>query len=201
MNVQRNERIGYSEKINDSAFAQYLNNSGRWSMYFSLLLAVIAVVGFFIYGETSSDMDNPQAMFIGLGIGIMFVAIAIFQIVSRKRSTTWDGIVVDKIFEKKRRKKYVAGSAEEREYYWEDYELFTVFIRSDNGKIHTITAENDDTLYNYYQIGDKVRHHAGLNSFEKYDKSQDTIIFCNACASLNDIEDDYCHRCKCPLLK
>jgi len=95
----------------------------------------------------------------------------------------------------------MAGTAGNNDYYWEDYEQFTVFIRSENGKIHTITAENDDTLYNYYQIGDKVTHHAGLNSFEKYDKSQDMIIFCNACATLNDIRDDYCYRCECPLLK
>jgi len=31
-------------------------------------------------------------------------------------------------------------------------------------------ALNDDTLYKYFQIGDRVRHHGGLNSFEKYDK-------------------------------
>ncbi|MDW7669506.1 MAG: hypothetical protein SCJ93_11835 [Bacillota bacterium] len=46
--------------------------------------------------------------------------------------------------------------------------------------------------YNYYQTGDKVRHHAELNTLEKYDKSKDKIIFCNACAYLNDIEDEYC---------
>lgn len=193
--------IGYSERISDPAFAEYLKQSKRWSLIFSLLLAVIAVAGFFIYGETSADMDNPEALYIGLGIGSMFVAIAIFQALSRKKSKTWDGTVVDKKIEKKRRKKYIAGSAVDKDYYWEDYVLYTVDIRSDSGKIHTISAENDDTQYNYYQIGDKVRRHAGLNSFEKYDKSEDTIIFCNACASLNDIEDDYCHRCQCPLLK
>jgi len=64
-----------------------------------------------------------------------------------------------------------------------------------------LTAEDDDTVYNYYQTGDRVRHHGGLNSFEKYDKSQDDIVFCNACASLNDINDEYCFRCNCPLLK
>lgn len=164
-----------------------------------MILALCAVIGFSIYGETSSEMDNPQAFFIGLGIGGMFMVIAIFQIIGRKRSKTWDGVVVDKKIEQKRRKRGT-GTAN-NDYYWEDYTLFTVFIKSESNKTHTISAEDDDTSYNYYQLGDKVRHHAGLNSYEKYDKSKDTIIFCNACASLNDISSDICFRCQCPLLK
>ena len=64
-----------------------------------------------------------------------------------------------------------------------------------------MTSKDDATQYNYYKIGDKVRHHGGINTFEKYDKTGDTIIFCNACATLCDIDDDVCFRCKCPLLK
>ena len=70
-----------------------------------------------------------------------------------------------------------------------------------NGKKYDITVDADDTRYNYYKIGDRVRHHKGLNTYEKQNKTGDTIIFCNACASLNDIKEDYCFRCKCPLLK
>jgi hypothetical protein len=76
-----------------------------------------------------------------------------------------------------------------------------VVIKKDDGKTYTQSSEDDDTVFNYYQIGDKMRHHGGLNTFEKYDKSNDEIIFCNACAYLNDIKDDYCVKCKCPLLK
>lgn len=67
-------------------------------------------------------------------------------------------------------------------------------IRSEAGELYSISAEDDITRYQYYQIGDKVRYHKGLNTFEKYDKSKDGIIFCNACASLNDIRNDYCFR-------
>jgi len=186
----RKDRIGYSKKITDPTFKKYSKDTKRWSLIFALILSVIAVAGFFIYGETSSEMNNPQALYIGLGIGSMFVLIAIFQNLSRKRSKDWDGIVIDKKIERKPIKK-------DRE----DYILYNIYIRRSNGKVHSISAEDDDTIYNYYQIGDKVRHHGGLNTLEKYNKSKDKIIFCNACASLNDIEDDYCHRCKCPLLK
>jgi len=197
----RKDRVGYSKKITDPAFTRYIKQSKSWSLIFSLILSVVAVSGFFIYGEHSVDMENPQALYIGLAIGGMFVLIALLQNLSRKRSKTWDGVVADKKIENKNRRKQIAGSENIKDYYWEDYTLFTIVIRRNSGKNHEIIAENDDTMYNYYQIGDKVRHHAGLDTFEKYDKSKDSIIFCNACAYLNDIEDDYCYKCKCPLLK
>lgn len=166
-------RVGYSKKITDPAFKRYIQQSKRWSLIFSLILAVVAVAGFFIYGERSVDMENPQALYIGLAVGSMFVLIALLQNLSRKRSKTWDGIVIDKRIERKTRK----NKTDEIE----DFILFTIVIRSNSSKIHEITAEDDNTLYNYYKIGDKVRHHAGLNTFEKYDKSKDSIIFCNIC--------------------
>ena len=53
----------------------------------------------------------------------------------------------------------------------------------------------------YFKEGDRVRHHAGLNTYEKEDKTNDTFIFCNACLTRNDIQEQVCHKCKCPLLK
>jgi hypothetical protein len=188
--------IGYSPLINDPAFARYMKNTKIWSLAFAAVLAVIAIVGFYIYGETSSEMDNPEALYIGFGIGGMFLVIALFQTLGRARSTTWDGVVVDKKSEKKRRKRKSGDNK-----YWESYQLYTIGIKMDSGKMYYLRNEDDDTVYNYYKIGDKVRHHKGLNSLEKYDKTGDIIIFCNACASLNDIKDDKCFRCACPLLK
>ena len=186
--------LGFSQKINDPAFAKYVKDTNQWSGYFSLGLSFFAVIGFYIYGQTSSEMENPEALYIGLGIGSMFMLIALFQIVGRNKSTTWDGTVVDKKIKKKRRQDKYDDS-------WKDYLEYQVILKADNGKKHDITAEDDDTVYNYYKIGDRIRHHKGLNSYEKQDKTGDTIIFCNACASLNDITNDFCFRCKCPLLK
>ncbi|HWQ72767.1 MAG TPA: hypothetical protein VN370_10645 [Desulfitobacteriaceae bacterium] len=189
-------RIGYSSLINDPAFARYRRNSIIWSFSFAAILAVAAIAGFYIYGETSAEMENPEALYIGLGIGGMFLVIALLQTIGRSRSKNWDGVVVDKKIEKKRRRER-SGDNE----HLVNYLLYTVVFRTDRGRSYEITAEDDDTQYNYYQIGDRVRHHKGLNTLEKYDKSGDSIIFCNACASLNDIQDDKCFRCGCPLLK
>ncbi|MHB1454552.1 MAG: zinc-ribbon domain-containing protein [Saccharofermentanales bacterium] len=189
--------VGFSTKINDPAFARYLKQSNHWSVIFALILAVAAVVGFYISGETSSEMSNPEAMYIGFGIGGMFLLIAFFQVFGRKRSKTWDGVVEDKKIIKRTERSDNGDDS----YYSTDYLEYTVVIRDHRGKKHNITAKNDDTLYNYYNIGDLVRHHAGLNSYEKYNKSNDNFIPCNACASLNDIKENFCFRCKCPLLK
>jgi hypothetical protein len=198
-NVQPVQNLrGFSTRINDPAFAKYIKNTNRWSAIFSVILAIVAVVGFYIAGEKGADnMENPQALYIGLGIGGMFLLIALFQILGRKRSVTWDGTVEDrKVKKKTERQNY--GDNDVR---YEDYLEYTVIIRSDQGKKHTIRHRNNDTIYNYYSIGDRVRHHGGLKSFEKYDKTGDKFIPCNACGTLCDIREDYCSRCKCPLLK
>lgn len=192
-----NVELGYSPKINDLAFKKYLKSTNRYSFYFSTALAIIAVVGFYIYGENSYEMDNPEALYIGLGIGSMFILIALFQILGRKRSKTWDGVVVNKeILDKERRR-----NTGNNDYYIEKYKVYNVKVYNEKDKTVDIRSEDDDTIYNYYQIGDKVRHHGGLNSYEKYDKTNDTIIFCNACGTLNGINEESCHRCNCPLLK
>lgn len=189
--------VGFSSRISDPAFAKYVRNSNLWAAIFSIVLAIAAIVGFAIAGERGVEgMSNPQSLYIGLAVGGMFVTIALFQILGRARSTTWDGTVIDKTIKQKRRQ--VGDDDDSR---WEDYLEYAVVIRADSGKVQRLTAVNDDTRYNYYRIGDRVRHHAGLNSFEKYDKRGDTIIFCLACSSRNDIQNDVCSRCKCPLPK
>ena len=190
--------IGYSSRINDPAFAKYLKNTNRWAVLFSLILAIAALLGFYIYGETSSEMDNPQALIIGSAIAALFLLIALFQVLGRKRSKTWDGVVVDKTVKEKKRRQSTGNDDYTIDYYTE----YAVIVKEDGkNKKHRIVSEDDATLSRYFQIGDRVRHHAGLNSYEKYDKSADTVIFCNACATRCDINDEYCFRCKCPLLK
>jgi len=189
--------MAYSSRIHDPAFAKYLADSSRYAWIFSFILAAASVLGFFLYGAIGSEMDNPQALYIGLGIGGMFVAIAWITNRSKKGAKTWDGTVCDKQVLKKNRRR----NAADMDYHAQEYLLYKVVIRSDDAKQHEITAENDDTLYNYYQVGERVRHHGSLHSYEKYDKSKDTIIFCNACAGLNEMSAERCHRCNCPLLK
>lgn len=188
------ERSGYSRKIEDPAFNKYLKQTSQWSGIFSIGLAIIAFIGFTIAGELKLDgVENPQGMMIGAGIGGMFLLIGFFSILSRKRSKTWDGVIVDKTIKHKKRR--------DSDDHIVKVDIYLIKIRETSGKIHEIRTENDATVYNYYKVGDHVRHHAGLNAYEKYDKTGDHIIFCAACATLNDIDHERCTRCSCPLLK
>ena len=175
--------MAYSEKINDPSFDKYLKNTKNYKFIFSFALTFIAIVGFFLYGEFGDDMDNPEALYVGLGIGGMFFLIGLYSALSGRKEPTWDGMVVEKKILNKKGKR-----------------VFTVYIEKENLQRHEIASEDDDTLYNYYKIGEKVRYHGKLRTFEKFDKSKDDIIFCNACAFMNYKDAEVCDNCKCVLL-
>lgn len=140
-------RIGYSQRIHDPAFDGYLKNTNRWSALFSIILAIAAVIGFYIYGETSREMENPQAMFIGLGIGGMFLLIALYSIIARKRSKNWDGVVVDKTIKEKTRR-HDTGNNDSTIHYYTEY---AVIVRDERGKKHRLTAEDDRTVLTIFK--------------------------------------------------
>jgi len=51
--------VGFSPKINDPAFARYQKASSSWAMIFAGALALIAIVGFPIYGRMSGELEMP----------------------------------------------------------------------------------------------------------------------------------------------
>lgn len=176
--------MAYSEKINDPAFERYLRNTKNYRLQFSFALAFAAIAGFFLYGHFSDEMDNPEALYIGLTIGGMFVLIGFFSARSVKPKLTWDGVVTAKKI------RQAGGKLE-----------YVVMISDGKDRKHEIKSENDATFHDYYHEGEKVRFHGKLHTFEKYDKSKDEIIFCNACSFMHDISDEFCRNCGCPLLK
>lgn len=192
--METNTPTGFSSKINDPAFAKYIRDSNRWARIFSIGLAAIAIVASYISGEVSDKMENPDSLYVGLVIAAMFLTIGFYQVWSRNRSKTWDGTVIDK-------KIYKSVERLKNQSYRRVHLTYKVIIRSDAGKRKVISVKNNGNLYNYFKVGDRVRHHKGLRTFEKYDKTGDTVIYCNACHSQNKIADNSCFRCKCPLLK
>lgn len=192
----KDKLIGYSAKINDEAFLKYVKKTNRFVIIFSVLAAIVSMVGFYMAGLKTREMSMTESIAIGCGIALMFLIIGACSVLSRKKSNTWDGEVVDK----KIKKKTETQGTDENTYYI-NYLVYQVKIKGKNGKKKVLKWKNIDTVYNYYQIGDKVRYHGLLKTFEKYDKTKDKIIFCNACLSKCKIEDDYCSRCKCPILK
>jgi len=188
--------VGFSSRIHDPAFASYLSNSSRQAAVFSFILAAVALVGFGLAGTLpGSSMRHPQALLTGLAVSSMCMIIGLKQIQSSNRTRTWDGKVVDKRIEVRR------GDGDGQTCADNSHRIYTLVFLSDSGRTHQIRSEEDGTRYDYFSVGDRVRYHGGLDSFEKYDKSHDTVIICNACGAVQSIALDYCLRCRYPLLK
>src|SRR6056297_1497620 len=134
-------KTGYSDKISDLAFKRYQKNANQYALIFAFVLCAICMTGFFFYGETSGEMENPQALFIGIVIGSLFVLIALIQVIQRAKSKTWDGVVTDKKVEDKYRKKYIKDVKLFKRKYYEEYTLYTVHIKGENGHEDTLSSK------------------------------------------------------------
>ncbi|HUX96133.1 MAG TPA: hypothetical protein VMV47_10400 [Bacteroidales bacterium] len=64
--MDNTSHYGYSQKTDDPTLPNYKKNSNSWPAILSLILAMTAVTGFIIAEETSSEMENPESLYIGL---------------------------------------------------------------------------------------------------------------------------------------
>ena len=137
--IKKNKLVGYSTKINDPAFKKYIKDTKTWSLLFAVILSLIVTISFYIYGETSNEMENPEALFIGLIISAMFIVIALIQVISINKTKTFDGVVIDKKIEEHSRRRHTANN----DYYIEEYLVYYVLIKADNNTtdIHLISGK------------------------------------------------------------
>lgn len=187
-----NAITGYSSRINDPQIAAALQKNIKSGMVFTLILAVVMVLGFTAAGAAEvGGLELPSALYMGIALGAMLFVIAIAQMIKAKNDKTWDGVIINKTIKRPSHASRQGGNYQIR---------YSIHLQLDDGRKKTIPSTEE--LFNYYQIGDRVRHHAGTADHipEKYDKSNDTSIYCVVCSSRNGIRDDRCHRCKSPLL-
>ncbi len=188
--------VGFSDKINDEAYEKFRKRSGKMSVVFYGIVAIVAVVGSVAYGYFSNRVRLLDSLFYGLGIAAIFVAFAAINWLKKKTDSTWDGEVIDKKIERKTEVKRTKNRTTRHHY-----DLYVLKVRREDGKIFTHSFRDVSTVYDYYSVGDKVRHHKGFLFYEKYDKSKNSQILCVACGTFNDMKNDFCRRCKVPLLK
>jgi len=82
------------------------------------------------------------------------------------------------------------------------YTEYTVVITTDAGRKKTIVEKGSrQKMYDYLDVGDRVRYHPMFGTYEKYDKSKDSIIYCNVCSVMNPIQNDRCRWCNNLLFK
>ncbi|MDL2214462.1 hypothetical protein LJB76_02745 [Clostridia bacterium OttesenSCG-928-O13] len=183
---------GFSSRINDPAFASYIQKSRRVSTIFMIVLAVLVFAGFAIYGLVSGNL--VFALVMGGFLAVLFLVVTFVTLTKNKSGGTWDGVVVDKKIKRRRR---ASGDSGNRRNYNE----YILYVKDDKGKTHKLGSISTSAIYEYYQVGERVRRHPGLQYYEKYDKTQDTEILCNACLRFNPVQTDICPHCNCPVLK
>jgi hypothetical protein len=83
------------------------------------------------------------------------------------------------------------------------YTEYTIVINTDAGKKEKKIVERKyrRIMYDYLSVGDRVRYHPMFGTYEKYDKSEDRIIYRNVCTTMNPIQNDRCKRCNNLLFK
>jgi len=81
----------------------------------------------------SGELEMPTSLYYGMGIGGMFVAIALVQNATRGRDTTWDGVVVGKqIFERE--------TYDKTNDMYSTHTIYECKVKRSNGKVYTPPA-------------------------------------------------------------
>jgi rubrerythrin len=186
-------RVGWTQHHLDPKVIQRARKNKKNAWIFTLVLTVLFPVGFALAGLFVEDMPMNEALIIGIGLGLLALVIGLVR-VSRMKSGTWDGVVTDK-----RQKQKVEHDRDTTATRYRT--VYTLSVREDSGKTHTLTYVDNRTLYDYFKVGDRIRCHQAFGTYEKYDKSADQVIYCNICGTLNDIAVDTCTSCRLPLFK
>ncbi|MGI6084584.1 MAG: hypothetical protein ACOYIF_03975 [Acetivibrionales bacterium] len=187
--------IGWSDKINDPRFAKFDRNYRKYSYIWVGSLSVIIPTIMLAIGDISLDKEGITVISVIIGVLWLFCLVFLFY---GRNNPDWDGQLIDKrIDHKTRRVKSGDG------YRKENYVEYILVFRLTDGSIKEVSFKENETRFDYYRIGDYVHYHGKkrLSAIEKYDKSQDEILFCIKCHCQNDARNNYCTRCGCPLLK
>ncbi len=187
---RENPLIGWSDKLNDPMIAKAALRQQRSARMFGIIFGVIFPVGLTVAGFLIKSLPLKAAIITGLSLGVIMVLIAYFRLRSLDKPI-WEGTVADKTAVERFDKKTPDKARTD----------YTIVFKGISGGKKKLRFKNDSSAYDYYNIGDKVRYYPVFGTYEKRDKSHDSIIFCNVCSCENPIENRKCKRCKSPLFK
>ncbi|AGA68389.1 hypothetical protein Desdi_0866 [Desulfitobacterium dichloroeliminans LMG P-21439] len=190
--TQRMNLIGFSDMCNSPEILEAAQKNRKSSIGCMWILVFVPLIGFPIAGLLMDDFPFGESAVIGVGIALVMLIINVFAL-RRAKQPMWEGIVTNKFSKEKYEHKDDASKT---------YTEYTVTITTDAGRKKTIVEKDSRrVMYDYLDVGDKVRFHPKFGTYEKYDKSKDRIIYCNVCSMMNPIHNDCCKRCNSLLFK
>ncbi len=185
--------VGWTSKHIDPTVIRRAEKNKKTAWAFTIFLTVAFPIGFILAGLLMDDLPLNEAVIIGVCLGFLMLIIGIIR-TSKMKSGVWEGTVTDK-----RHKRKMDNSQDDNVVSHKT--IYTIIVAEDNGKQHKLNYTDNTAMYNYFNIGDRIRCHMSFGTYEKFDKSRDNSIFCNVCGKVNDISQDLCISCRLPLFK
>ena len=183
--------VGFSDRYNSPEILAAAQKRKKYSIGFMWILVLVPLIGFPVAGLLMNDFPFGESIIVGVGLALIMLVFNLLAL-RKTKQTMWEGVVVNKYSKEEYRHR------DSNETYTE----YTVVIRTDAGKKKTIVEEGSRRkMYDYLSVGDRVRHHPMFGTYEKYDKSKDSIIYCSVCTMMNLIQNDRCQRCNNLLFK
>lgn len=182
--------VGWSTRYQDPEIMAAIKKKYKAGISYAWALVLVFPFGFLLAGLFFQTRLLAVGLIIGVGLGLLMVGLNWFYI-KNQRKQIWEGVITEK---------YQKEKPEDDDSDDEGID-YVLVAQKTNGKKHHMIYHNRPEMYDYFQIGDRVRYHVGLSTYEKYDKSQDRIIFCNVCSAENPIANDRCEHCHNLLFK
>lgn len=187
--------VGFSELCNSPEILAYAQISKKSSIGCMYILMFVPLIGFPIAGLLIDEFPLGEAIFIGAVITLVMLIVNLLAL-RKIRQPSWEGTVVNKY--SKERSEHRGGDDDNYRTYTE----YTTVITTNAGKKKTIVEKDSGRhMYDYMSVGDRVLFHPKFGTYEKYDKSKDSIIYCNICSMMNPLQNDRCKRCNNLLFK
>ncbi len=195
--LKSNDLAGFSDLYQHPEIIAAAQKQRKSSFGCALFFILLPLLGFPLAGLLLEDMPLNEAIIIGPGLALLVLIISL-AITAGKTKQMWQGQVVDQQ-QKQKWRRAVDGSGHRIQ---EKYMSYTTWIQTDQGKrVRIQEKDSANHMYDYLQLNDRVRFHPAFATYEKYDKSKDSIIYCNVCSMLNPINNERCQRCHNLLFK
>jgi len=183
---------GYSRRIDSDAVLAALKKQRRATWIVGLIVILLPLLGFGVYGAVSDAMEPWQAMSAGVVISVIMALTVLIVSLSKKLSKPFEGTLTGK--------KHIRRVHRSNDGYRQSRHDYILYITDTAGKRHK--KKTVPTIYNYLNEGDLVRYLPQFPlPFEKYDKSRDAEIPCLFCSRMNPVENDSCSFCHNPMIK
>ena len=187
--------VGFSDRCNSPEILASAQKNKKASIGCMWILVFVPLIGFPVAGLLMDDFPFGESLVIGVGIAAVMLIVNLLAL-RKTKQPMWEGVVVNKY--SKEKSEHRGGEDDNYRTYTE----YTTIINTDAGKKKTIVEKDSGRhMYDYLSVGDRVRFHPKFGTYEKYDKSNDRIIYCNVCSMMNPIQNDRCKRCNNLLFK